>query len=75
MKKIAGQEIITVRLMNSTEAKAEGWGGESKWNLPIVLILKNGLKLYASRDPEGNGPGALFGMDGKTAFTVSLKTG
>jgi len=73
MKKIAGQKIIAVRLMNSNEAKREGWGGESRWEMPIVLILENGLKLYPSRDSEGNGPGALFGIDGKMAFTVTSK--
>ena len=73
MKKIAGQKIIAVRLMNSAEAKREGWNEESRRYLPIVLILENGLKLYPSRDSEGNGPGELFGTDGKMAFTVTSK--
>jgi len=53
---IIGQKIQEVRRMTADEAEAEGWdrGG-------TVIVLANGIKLYASRDDEGNGAGALFG--------------
>ena len=49
--------------MTKKELDAEGWEGH---DAPAVLILSDGSKLYPSRDSEGNGPGALFGIhDGK----------
>lgn len=73
MKKIAGQKILAVRLMNAEESKYEGWEDHPAEKNTIVLILQNGLKLYAARDPEGNGPGELFGRDGLMGFTISKK--
>jgi len=73
MRKIALQKIVAVRLMNAEEAEFEGWGDQPRSIRPIVLVLANGIKLYASRDPEGNGPGELFGIDGMLSFTVTSK--
>lgn len=60
--KVIGRTIKTVRSMTKKELDAEGWevGRHGK---PSVIVLDDGTKLYASRDPEGNGPGALFGVD------------
>ena len=59
---VVGQKIVGVRWMNVAELKAEHWESYEK---VLVLILENGVKLYPSRDEEGNGGGALFGR-GKT---------
>ena len=55
---IEGRKIVKIRDMTTKEAVAEGWS--LRYNTCRVLELDNGVKLYASRDYEGNGPGALF---------------
>ena len=55
---IEGAKIVNIREMTKKEADAEGW--ELYRNGCRVLVLDNGIKLYASQDYEGNGPGALF---------------
>jgi hypothetical protein len=59
-----GQKIKDIRPMTSAEHEAECWD-EDNFNIPVVVELENGAKLYASRDPEGNGAGAMFAMDEK----------
>ena len=60
-KSIEGSKIVKVREMTTKEAIAEGWS--LRHNGCRVLELDNGVKLYASQDYEGNGPGALFFTD------------
>ena len=55
---LEGSKIVKIREMTKKEADAEGW--ELYRNGCRVLVLDNGIKLYASQDYEGNGPGALF---------------
>ena len=55
---LEGAKIVNIRSMTSKEAEAEGW--DLSHNGCRVLVLDNGIKLYASQDYEGNGPGALF---------------
>jgi len=55
---IEGAKIVKIREMSRKEAYAEGWS--LRHNGCRVLELDNGIKLYASQDYEGNGPGALF---------------
>ena len=55
---IEGSKIVKIRDMTTREAIAEGWS--LRHNGCRVLELDNGIKLYASQDYEGNGPGALF---------------
>ena len=55
---IEGSKIVKIREMSKKEADAEGWSLRN--NGCRVLELNNGIKLYASQDYEGNGPGALF---------------
>ena len=55
---IEGAKIVNIREMTKKEADAEYW--DLSHNGCRVLVLDNGIKLYASRDYEGNGPGALF---------------
>jgi len=48
--------------MKPAELNAEGWDA-GPGDCPVTLVLDDGTKLFPSRDPEGNGPGALFGVD------------
>lgn len=48
--------------MTDDEMASEGWNGRRN-GAPSVMVLSNGTKLYPSQDPEGNGPGALFGEE------------
>ena len=62
MSELVGRTIREVRLMTPDELAAEAWDA-GPGDCPVALVLDDGTKLYASRDPEGNGPGALFGVD------------
>lgn len=53
-----GKTIKEVREMTDEEMESEHWHGNRK---PTVLVLDDGTKIFASRDPEGNGAGAMFG--------------
>ena len=55
-KHIIGKKIVEVRDCTTEEAFKEGWDDENF----SVIVLENGLKIYPSRDYEGNGPGVLF---------------
>ena len=55
---IIGQIIKTMRLATAEELESEGW--ETTGHLQVI-VLENDVKIYPSRDYEGNGPGALFG--------------
>lgn len=61
MSGLEGRTINHVRRMTAAELTAEAW--EPTASSPLVLVLDDGTKLYAARDPEGNGPGTLFGVD------------
>lgn len=58
----AGLTIVEVRPMTYTEASHEGWGIDNINGAPPGIVLSDGSKLYPARDPEGNGPGAMFGV-------------
>jgi hypothetical protein len=60
---LVGHTIAEVRRMTSAEMKNEDWGNGGRHGAPVTLVLDDGTKLYPSRDPEGNGPGAMFGTD------------
>lgn len=62
---VTGQRIKRVRSMTRIEMQNEGWA-YGRRGQPTVIELENGTILYASRDEEGNGPGALFAFDPKT---------
>ncbi len=63
-----GRTIKNVRRMTDEEKEREGW--DSPRQNIAVIELDDGSTLYASRDGEGNGPGALFGTnsDGETIY-------
>ena len=72
MDNILGQTITVIRPMTKAELKKEGWE-DTSGHSSTVMVLGNGTKLYASRDEEGNGPGAIFGVDKRTSFMVFAK--
>jgi hypothetical protein len=57
MEHLVGKKIIEVRQMTEEEVEYEGWPGPGD---DTVLVLDDGTRVYASCDPEGNMPGALF---------------
>ena len=69
---LIGCTVTSIRLMTPHELRDAGWNPPRWGNGPAVLVLSNGTKLYASRDEEGNGPGALFGRtESGQAFTLT----
>lgn len=57
-----GQQIVEIREMTKEEAKEQGWDYCLPHQLPPVLILEDGTRIFPSQDDEGNGPGKLFGI-------------
>lgn len=55
-----GQRIVDVRELTRTEMVMQGWD-PGPHDVCVALVLTDGTIIYASRDYEGNGPGALFG--------------
>jgi hypothetical protein len=53
---LVGKTIKAIRPMTKQEQKQQYWDHGA-----IAIELDDGTALYASRDPEGNGPGAMFG--------------
>lgn len=63
---VQGKKIVEVRSMTSEELERVGWTKEYGVLVrypPPVLVLEDGTRLFPSRDPEGNGPGAIFGIN------------
>lgn len=58
MSDFIGHKVVKVRPLTEEEAEEEGWDHRGDC---AVLVFDDGSLIYASRDPEGNGPGALFG--------------
>lgn len=58
---LMGLTVTDYRRVTSEELRALSWCHPLCWGEdPHVLVLSNGLKLFASRDEEGNGPGSMF---------------
>ena len=67
---IEGRKIVKVRTMSIKEQLAEYWSPDDL-NPIIVLELDDGSKIFPSQDYEGNGGGALFGIDAQEKqFTI-----
>ena len=64
---LIGAKLIEIRNLTQEELEYEGWDRGTK-----ALVFDNGCILYASKDEEGNGSGALFGMCTKTKEAFSL---
>lgn len=66
-----GRKIAGVRWMTTAESESEGWC-DGHYDRAVVVVLDDGSLLYASCDPEGNGPGCMYGKTGKgEAFYVA----
>lgn len=65
-----GKTVKSIRTMTAEEKEREGW--EDEFRSSIVLEFDDGSTIYASRDEEGNGPGALFGTtaEGQTVYVM-----
>jgi len=68
-ERVIGQEIVEIRRMTRKELESEGWNDDN-FRTNTALVLKNGVVLYASRDAEGNGSGAIFGVDKEVEFSL-----
>lgn len=67
---IAGQRIVAVHEMTNEELELEGWQAHDGQST-VVLELEFGTIFYPSIDPEGNAPGAIFGINvDDTAFAL-----
>lgn len=64
---IVGKKIVALRRMTKKEMNDEGW---DHGRPAMILELEGGIRLYPSRDEEGNGPGALFGIDARGRFQL-----
>ena len=74
MTDLVGRTIREFHRMRRAELNAEGWDA-GPGDCPVVIVLDDGTKLYASRDPEGTGPGALFGVDASgESFAIARAT-
>jgi hypothetical protein len=69
LMQIEGKTIVAVRYMTKKEMNEEYWQHSSHDG--IIIELSDGSMIYPSCDPEGNGPGSLFGKDSKgTAYYI-----
>jgi hypothetical protein len=57
MKTLIGLKIVEVR--KATEPELELMGLDEP---PTVILLENGIMLFALRDAEGNGPGTMIAL-------------
>jgi len=62
---LIGKNIINIREMTKKELDFEGWDSTT-----MLIELEGGIKLYPSRDEEGNGGGCIFGKDKDIAFIL-----
>lgn len=67
---LVGLAIKDIRPMTPETLAHEGWEHHGSHSGGVEIILEDGSILYASADPEGNAPGALFGRKGDFTFAV-----
>ena len=70
---LEGKKIINVREMTPEEYKHEGWDDNRGFSPVTVVDLEGGIRIWASRDSEGNGGGVLFGSDKNGDFYIYPK--
>jgi len=56
-----GRKIVEIRVLRKSIIEQECW--REDWYPGLEIVLDDGSVLYPSADSEGNGPGALFGID------------
>jgi len=61
MTDLENKTVSEVRQMTDAELEREGWD-HYRGSTPTVLVFEDGTRVFPSKDPEGNGPGALFGI-------------
>ena len=54
-KMLTGAQIKSVRYATEAEMNQIGWSKR-----PLIIVLDNGVQIYASSDDEGNEAGSLF---------------
>lgn len=57
-----GLKIVGFRKMTESELEGEGWETDLSYDPAYAMVLSDGSVIYPSRDYEGNGPGAFFGV-------------
>ena len=65
---LVGQRIQTVQTMTPAQARWMFWPED---DLPLVIVLENGLQLFPSGDTEGNGPGCWMAFQGDELITFA----
>lgn len=68
---VIGAKIVGIRRMMPSELRALYWDDSRGHEIPIAIVLSTGAVLYPSRDDEGNGPGALFGVHKGEQFILT----
>lgn len=68
-----GLKVTDVRELTDIELEIEGWE-PGYGDIPVAIIFDDGSMIYASSDPEGNGPGAIFGItkSGESLIVVPM---
>ena len=66
-KVLVGKTIAKVSWMTSADAEENGW-----YERPVVIEFTDGSWIAPMRDDEGNGGGALCGIDAKTKQGIDL---
>jgi hypothetical protein len=69
MTDLIQRTVTEVRPMTLDECEAESWHCAPSVR-PPVIVFDDDTKIYPTADPEGNGPGALFGVDSNGDFIV-----
>ena len=64
---LVGCRIVSVEYMTEDDANEVDWS-----HRPIIITLDNGLRLYPSRDDEGNGAGSIFTTSRKLPTIPSI---
>ena len=65
---LIGQRIQAVQTLTAEQAKWMFWPED---DLPLGLVLENGLLLLPARDTEGNGPGCWMAIQGDDLITYA----
>jgi len=64
---LVGRRIVSVDYMTEDDANEVDWH-----HRPLIITLDNGLRIYPSRDDEGNGAGSIFTTSRKLPTIPSI---
>jgi hypothetical protein len=67
---LVGATVKAIRPMTKKEMDEQCWDVGRVHAAPTVVEFTNGVKIFPSRDEEGNGAGCLFGEYKKAGFYV-----